>query len=177
MDSQRIKTLLDKYYQGDTTLEEEKLLKEYFIQNNPLDFDIADKYLVDYFLASKIQIPVDLNEQLDSLIENEWENETKLRFSTILKWAGSVAAVLIIALGILYYEKKDNPVVLADSYQNPQEAYEETKKVLLFISNKMNSKPASLKHLSEIDNSLKRCNDLSKIDKSLNTIKDEMSMQ
>jgi len=173
MESQRIKTLLDKYYQGETTLEEEKLLKEHFSKNSPSDIDLADKYLVDFFLANKTQIPVDLDEQLDNLIENEWERETKLKFSTILKWAGSVAAVLIVALGILYYEKKDNPVVLADSYQDPQEAYEETKKVLLFISNKMNSKTTSLKHLSEIDNSLKRCNELSKIDKSLNTIKDE----
>ncbi|HNV53393.1 MAG TPA: hypothetical protein PKM28_10910, partial [Tenuifilaceae bacterium] len=107
MESQRIKTLLEKYYQGETTLEEESLLKEYFSKNSPSDIDLADKYLVDFFLASKTQIPVDLNEQLDNLIENEWERETKLKFSTILKWAGSVAAVLIVALGILYYEKKD----------------------------------------------------------------------
>lgn len=173
MELQRIKTLLDKYYQGETTLEEERLLKEYFSKNSPSDIDLADKYLVDFFLASKTQIPVDLNEQLDNLIENEWERETKLRFSTILKWAGTVAAVLIVALGILYYQNREKPVVLADSYQDPQEAYEETKKVLLFISNKMNSKTASLKHLSEIDNSLKRCNELSKIDKSLNTVNNE----
>lgn len=173
MDSQKIKILLDKYYQGETTLEEEKLLKEYFSQNNPSDIDFADKHLVDFFLASKTPVPEDLNDQLDALIETEWERETKLKFTTIIKWAGSVAAVLIITLGVLFYEKKETPVVLADSYKNPQEAYEETKKVLLFISNKMNKNTSNLKYLSEIDNSLNRCNELSKIDKSLNTVKDE----
>ncbi|MGE0088558.1 MAG: hypothetical protein AB7S50_03680 [Bacteroidales bacterium] len=173
MDSQGIKILLEKYYRGETSLDEEAQLKEYFSQNNPSNFEMEDKLLLNFFLSQQTVVPADLNSDLVNLIDEAWENETKLHFSTIVKWAGSVAAVLIIAVGVLVFNKKNDSVVLADSYKNPQEAYEETKKVLLFISNTMNSKTSNLKHISTIDNSLKRCNELSKIDETLNTIKDE----
>ncbi len=39
MDLKRIKTLLEKYYSGETTLEEERILREYF-SNETVDNEL-----------------------------------------------------------------------------------------------------------------------------------------
>jgi hypothetical protein len=170
MDSDKIRILLQKYYLGETSLEEEKILKQYLSEFSQAEF-ANDKQLVDYYLSSQITVPGDLNEELDDLIENEWKKETKGKFYRIIRWSSSVAALLIIALSIFFYSKKENQTALADTYKDPRVAYAETQKVLLFISNTMNRKAASLKYLSNVDNSFGQCGKLSKINETLNSVK------
>ncbi len=173
MDLQRIKILLEKYYRGETSLDEEKILKEHFRQQDSSKTDIVDKEIINYFDASKKSVPADLNQEPSNILENAWENDTKPRFKKILKWTSSIAAVFILTIGILIYNKKHDQPLHADTFKNPKEAYAETKQVLLFISNKMNSKTTGLKYLSTMDNSLKHCKELSKINQMLNSIKNE----
>ena len=172
MDLHKIKILLDKYYQGETSLEEERILKEYFSQQNSQKNNLADNHIMNYFDSQKVVIPTNLNEELNDIVENEWKHDTKLRFIKIVKWAASIAAVIVFAIGIMIFSK-DKPSMYADTFQTHDEAYMETKRVLLFISNTMNNKTGSLKYLSNAGNSLIHITKLSEIDKTLNSIKNE----
>jgi hypothetical protein len=173
MDLQRIKLLLEKYYRGETSLEEEKILKEHFRQENSSGSDDVDKQIINFLDSGKTQLPTDFYQEFVSTIENEWKKDTKYRFIKILKWTSGIAAIFILAIGIMIFNKKDNTPTLADTYKNKKEAYAETKQVLLFISYKMNRKANGLKYLSNIDNSLKQVTALSKINETLNSIKNE----
>jgi hypothetical protein len=173
MDSQKIKILLEKYYNGETSLDEEKILREHFRQQNSHDNHVVDKQIINYFDSGKIHVPPDLTQELSNAIENEWKNETKHRFIKILKWTSAIAAIFILAIAIVIFNKKDNPPLLADTYKSQEEAYAQTKQVLLFISYKMNKKANGLKYLSNIDNSLNPITELSKINETLNSIKNE----
>lgn len=172
MDLQKIKILLDKYYKGETSLEEERILKEYFGQQNPSDKDIADKQILNYFNSDKIAVPANFNQEINTIIENEWKRDTKRRFIRIVKWSSSVAAVFIIAVGILILTK-DKPPLYTDTYKTTDEAYLETKKVLLYISNTMNNKTAGIKYLSNFNDTFEQCSKLSKINETLNSVKNE----
>lgn len=172
MDSQKIKFLLDKYYQGETSLEEEKILKVYFSQQSSSYKDDGDKEILSYFNSDKIVIPTNLTNDINDIVEKEWKYSTKRRFLKIVKWSSGIAAVLIIAIGVFVFNKVEPPAI-TDTYKTEEEAYMETKKVLLFISNTMNNETASLKYLSNVNDSFEKCAQLSKISETLNSIKNE----
>jgi hypothetical protein len=171
MDLQRIKIILEKYYQGETTLDEEKILKEYFRQNNSLESSDPEKQLLNYYDSAKTSIPITLKKELNDIIDKEFEREPKQSSIKIIKWISSIAAILIVAIGIFFFKARNSEQLYKDTFKNQTEAYTETKQVLLFISSKMNSKTKSLRYLSNVDISLKQISKLSKIDKSLNSIK------
>ena len=73
--------LLDKYYEGYTTGEEEKLLQSFLSQKNlPEQFE-ADKAILGYFAAQK--------------------KKSKIRIIPLLRWT-SIAASLIIGIIVVY---------------------------------------------------------------------------
>jgi uncharacterized secreted protein with C-terminal beta-propeller domain len=174
MDSKRIKKLLDKYYQGETSLEEQEILKEYFNNDSLQNGNNEDKMIFNYLQSEKSVIPADLTETLDKIIDNE-AKKNKTKVVKIVRWAGSIAAILLIGILFLVFGKVENKTIektlYADTYSDPEQAFKETQKVLLFISKTMNKKSTGIQHLAEIDKSLKKCNELSKIDETLNSVK------
>jgi hypothetical protein len=173
MDLQRIKSILEKYYSGESTLEEEKFLKEYFGQMDLTDNNMADKEILGFFNSGKATMPAGYLEELNNYVENKWITEIRNKYYSVIKWASSIAAILILSVGIIIFNNKEKPAVMADTYTNPEAAYLKTKQVLVFISKTMNSNTHGLKYLSDADKSLKTCNKLSKINETFNSIKNE----
>lgn len=67
--------LLDKYYEGFTSAEEEKLLHTFLLQKNlPQQFE-ADKAILGYFASHK--------------------KKTKIQWIPLLRWTSAVAAVMV----------------------------------------------------------------------------------
>lgn len=174
MEYREIEEILNRYLEGESTLEEESVLKDYFSQSNLPSDQIEMKELFQYLSeASKESAPpFDVNAHLNSVIENKWENETRGRFGRILAWTGSAAAVLILTFGIFRYTSKPE-YVIKDTYKDPKMAYAETKRALLKISRTMNHKTANLKYLSKIDESFKQVNKVAQIDKVVNSVKND----
>ncbi len=80
---QEAERLIEKYYEGETSVAEEKLLHEFLSQKNlPTQFD-AEKAIFGYFESAK-------------------QKKTVVFTSARLKWAASVVAVVAIFLGILF---------------------------------------------------------------------------
>ena len=135
METKRIAELLDKYYRGETTLEEERQLKGFFQQEEVPEELQADK---DVFLlyTGLAQQPVDLPEGLEERLSasiGRWQKESQrqrpwLRPS-IRRWSIGIAASLLIAAGMGIYLQKAEPKQ-HDTFTNPALAYQETQRAL-----------------------------------------------
>ena len=105
MEYNEIKNLLDKYFAGETSLEEEKKLSEYFAQGNVhKDFE-EWKPLFAYFSSEKnLTVSKDFDEKILAQIRQ------KQSFPKIINWRWiSVAAVFLLMLGVagVFYQRTD----------------------------------------------------------------------
>lgn len=135
METKRIAELLDKYYRGETTLEEERQLKSFFQQEDTPEELQADK---DVFLlyTGLAQQPVDLPEGLEERLSasiGRWQKESQRRRPwlrpSIRLWSIGIAASLLIAAGMGIYLQKSEPKQ-HDTFTNPALAYQETQRAL-----------------------------------------------
>ena len=177
MEYQKIEEILNRYLEGETTLEEETLLKEYFSRPDLPSVHCEMKELFQYFdQANREAAPdFDVSAHLNSVIDMEWKKETRSRFSRVWAWVGSAAAVLVISFGIYQYTNHSEPAVkqayIKDTYQDPKLAYLETKRALLLVSRTMNRSAANLKYLSKVDESFNQMKKVAEIDKVINSVK------
>jgi len=174
MEYQRLEELLERYLEGQSTLEEEALLKEYFSQAGLPPEQKEMQELFRYF-ANAGQVaasPFDMRNELNAALESEWKKETGSRFRRIFLWVGSAAAVIALSFGIYKYQNKPGPIV-KDTFTDPRLAYIETKRALLLVSRTMNRHTANLKYLAKIDESFKHASKIAEIDKVVNSVKNK----
>lgn len=174
MDYQKINELLEKYFESKTTLEEEILIREYFSKTDlPAEHQYL-KQMFQYFNEEKIHgnSELNINAELNSLIENQWKKDTKVKLYRALKWTGRVAAIIIVAIGTYIYFNKPSTEI-KDTYSNPDQAYIETKRALMYVSYCMNRNTANLKYLAEIDKSYKKLSKIGEMDKIVKSLKNK----
>jgi hypothetical protein len=174
MEYAEIKKLLNKYLEGETSLEEEALLHEQFHRTDLPGDDPELKEMFRYFLEARQETAPQFNitDELNALIANAHEKETRHRFRPLYAWIASAAAILLISLGIFQYLNKPEPTV-KDTFKDPHLAYLETKRALLLISNTMNRNTANLKYLAKVDESFNHMKKIAEIDKVLNSVKNQ----
>lgn len=154
MELNKIRQLLEKYYEGDTSPAEESLLIDYF-RNNVVPDDLkTDQELFRYVLAERTAEPTsnNLEDRLVTLIDNE-ANKEKRRAKTFLLYKISSVAAGIAIMAIMYltiFNKNEKPTT-ADTYQDPRMAYEEVKRTLLYISQNLNHGTDQLSHVSKLN--------------------------
>ena len=134
-----LKALLDKYWKGESDLEEEKLLKERSSENE----GTAD---VDFFryLKEKSQQGIDGPEFDSMIIRNVRKQKSGAgRVSILLNWRVAAAIAVLFAASVMFklaVNETGNPdeSSIVDTYEDPEKALEETKKALLLVSAKLN---------------------------------------
>ncbi len=150
MEPDRIKELLEKYWQAETDEAEEAELKKYFAGKPSLQ-DHPAGLLFNYF---KEQQQMTMTSSFDEKFES-----AVVRKTHPIKWLHSllkVAAILLIIFSIVYIllpDKKLTPMALKenDTYDDPGKAYLETKKALLLISYHLNTGKGYLMEISKIN--------------------------
>lgn len=173
---ENIKSILFRYYEGLTSIEEERLLKKYFMEHQ-----IPESLLTDQAILSngvQTEIPFNLtNELWDKIKQNEL---TQSRFRLTIRMASSIAAsiLILISLGVGYYLASYSPkdILVLDTYSNPEEAYKVVQKYLGFASTKLTYAYNEIKPIerlkipseaiisfSEIDENFNRLNGLDKL--------------
>lgn len=145
--------LLEKYWEGTTTIEEEQRLKRYFASGN---IDAAHEIYKPIFSAFALEKEVGVSfnafanlptggvqEQAKTPVLNR---EHHPRWKSLALAASFVAAV---ALGAAYQEysmpKKD-----LGTYKTPEEAYEATLGALQFMGTKINDNKANLQPMQTL---------------------------
>jgi hypothetical protein len=137
MDSKKINELLEKYWNCESSLEEEQQLRQYFRGREIPEQLKETAALFQYFDANKKKSITDL--AFDSTVLSKVKGSSpRGRIATITFNAMRIAAgvsVLVVAFWFVKTEvRKSTPQEIVDTYDDPKLAFEETKKALLMIS-------------------------------------------
>ena len=137
MDSNEIESLLEKYWQCETSLEEEIQLRKLFATGSiPSSMPEASD-LFTYFEQQRNKPLAD--KDFDSAIIKKInaaspEAKTVNMFFNIAKIAAGLLVVVAASYLVMKEVRRSYPAELADTYSDPKLALEETKKALMLIS-------------------------------------------
>lgn len=159
-----VEKLLAAFYAGNTSASEEKRLLDYFGTEVIPEHLLADKELFLALRKTEIpETPPELETKLDHLIDSWARADQKKRISKVpgkINWqwiTGIAASFLIFASVWMYVGNRDNPLH-ADTFSNPEDAYNEVQKALILISGNLNKGMNQLeiaqKEFQKVDNIL-----------------------
>jgi hypothetical protein len=137
----KIEILVDKYFQGETSIVEETELRNYFSSSNVPQHLERYKPMFDYFSQVKEQ-----------KFTPEMPLQSKKRN---VAWL-SIAASIIVLLGIgtftySSYDKVSENKALG-TYDDPEIAFRETQKALALLSNHVNVGIEGVRYIQEYEN-------------------------
>lgn len=144
----KIKELLERYYQGVSTPEEEKILLRYFMEEK-IPESLEEERIVFLGLHGKAapQVPPSLEKDLCALIDTLEREESRVAKMPDaapsipqFRWRSFAASIILLiglaSWGLLTYSEQ--PRVMTETYTDPEEAYKETERILSFVSEKLN---------------------------------------
>jgi len=137
MDSSKLQHLLQKYWSGETTLEEEHALKEYFRHADVPEELNEVAGMFRYFEQTKKNALNDI--AFDRTLIDKISGKTKqakvrnLVFNS-MRIAAGVVVVMAATWFIRHEIRQTTPQEVVDTYDDPKLAFEETKKALMMIS-------------------------------------------
>jgi len=139
MDSKHIEHLLEKYWACETSLEEELELKTFFNQEEIPDHLNQHAPLFKYLQKENEYPSLDesFDDELLKAISRKEGKQVKVSrwYEPYLKLAAVLILLIVASFAVTtYLNKQEMPVEVADTYENPEDAFEETKKALLLIS-------------------------------------------
>ncbi|MFB9077104.1 hypothetical protein ACFFLS_03320 [Flavobacterium procerum] len=149
MELNNIENLLEKYFQGETSTAEEKILKEYFSSPDVAQHLEQYKPLFAYF--SQAGEPKFTSE---ITLANSHNQKRKTAWLSI-----AAAAVLFLGIGTFFYVSEDNTSTAVASqkelgtYDDPEEALKATQKALALLSNNVNVGIESVQYINEYEKS------------------------
>ncbi|NMC37300.1 MAG: hypothetical protein GYA41_03135 [Bacteroidales bacterium] len=138
MNTDEVKKLLEKYYTGDSSVDEELILKEFFSREEVHGDLEAERDIFCYFLQSSgMPLPSGgFTDRIIAAVDNEdirLKRSGKLRIFRIV--TGIAASLLIIAGSYLYFNYRNDQ---SDTYSDPELAYNEAIKILIDVSARLN---------------------------------------
>jgi hypothetical protein len=138
MNTDEVKKLLEKYYEGDSSIDEELILKEFFSRDEMPEEFKAERDIFCYFLQSS-GMPLPSGGFTDRIISAVDDADIRLKRSDRRRIfrivTGIAASILIIAGSYLYFNYRSEQ---ADTYSNPELAYNEAMKILVDVSVRLN---------------------------------------
>lgn len=155
MESQRIHILLQKYFEAETTLEEENELITYFTSG---EVDEKLKMYIPMFSGIRdisTEENADLSDELmDYILESEHKEKVKYRWMWQMV-TGIAASVIVVMLSVNYYNSRTQ---WKDTFTDPQKAYAEASKTLDFVAGKYNQGLAQLRPIGKIESAVNPLN-------------------
>lgn len=154
---EKVRKMLERFYRGDTTLEEEKSLQDYFSSKTVPEELLADQELFRALESNEddIEVPGDLNAKVLDTINREERRSLKTRRISLYSFSGLAAGLLALIAVYVFFLRNDEPVLLSaqqeiDTYADPLDAYEEAKKTLAYVSVKLNSGTKEVRHMQQV---------------------------
>jgi hypothetical protein len=148
MELYKIEELLEKYFQGETSIAEEKELTNYFSSSNVAQHLEQYQPLFGYFSLAKEQInPRELPEL----------STKKEATSKSVWWSLAASVVILLGIGMYVYTTNETNTSLASNelgtYDTPEEAFRETQKALALLSGHVNTGIESVQVIQEYNES------------------------
>jgi hypothetical protein len=151
MKEKDLERLIEKYYKGTSTEEEEMRLRGYFRNHEIPGGYEAEKAIFRYY-EEEINIPEpspDFESRIISGIDSSDRSSLRHRFRRyILPSMSAAASVLILVASYFFFIHRSLP---ADTYSDPEIAYAETMKILMDVSVKLNHGSQALRPVGKIN--------------------------
>lgn len=173
MDKKALYKLLERYYNGETDIREEKILYHHFAckERNEPDYE-TDRLLMmlTQSLKEKQHAALDIEGNLSAYIDDQLTHSFVKRFRTsINRYAVAAAvAVLVGMTALLFYLHYANKP--ADTFSDPYLAYQEAKKTLLYVSEKLNTGMEPLSNIDKINSGNEALKSFEAIEKNLEMV-------
>ncbi len=153
MTTSEIEKILDRYYEGDTTLTEEQLLREYFNGAHVADHLKTDQPLFRYFSASASESPAR---------EPQVVSIAPIRHKILYVSSLAAGVLLVIGLFFTFLNNHSNRNHLLNNTIEVQMAYMQTEDALMLVSGNLNNGLHLVRKLATFDKAL---NDMQRIGK------------
>ena len=105
MDLKRIKALLEKYYNGESSSEEEKILYDYFLHDEVSPDLVADKdiFIYNFHQKKDLEKIPDISEKIwNNLIDHKEQIPVSRKF---FSWSLRIAASIIVIIASYFIMK------------------------------------------------------------------------
>ena len=146
MELNKIEDILEKYFQGETSIAEENQLKEYFSSPNVAQHLEQYKPMFGYFSQAKEQ-------------KSTYEIPLQSKKRNVAWLSIAASAVVLLGIGTYFFmsEQKEATAVASQTelgtYDNPEEALKATQKALALLSNNVNVGIESVQYIKEYEQS------------------------
>lgn len=142
MEPHNIPVILEKYFEGETTLSEETVLKQYFASA-----DVAPEF--------------EMYKPLFGYFEQEKAQQPEVALLSVRKpnpWLSVAAAIIVFASigSFAYFNFHEKPKQDLGTYDSPEKAFLETKKALALLSKNVNTGVEGMQHLKTYENTKER---------------------
>ncbi|HSD14666.1 MAG TPA: hypothetical protein VLB74_08465 [Flavobacterium sp.] len=144
MELHKIEILVDKYFAGETSIAEEKELKNYFSSSDVAPHLEQYKAIFGYFGQAK-------QEQFTRTVP------LQPRKRNYVAWI-SVAASIAVLSGTLYFMNQPSEQPVANglgTFDDPELAFQETQKALQMVSENVNEGVKSIEYVNEYNQTTK----------------------
>jgi hypothetical protein len=156
MNEEELKRLIEKYYNGESTEEEESTLRDFFRKNNIPEGYEAEKLIFSYY-AESAEVPepsIDFEARILAGID---ASETKRGSQKIKKYLlpllSAAAGLLILVGSYFFFIDRAEP---SDTFTDPEIAYAETIKILRDVSAQLNRGVRVLEPVGKINEVTKK---------------------
>ena len=154
MNSREAEDLLNRYWRCETSLEEENELRQFFLKEEVPEHLIKFQKMFQYLHDQRVAA---LDESFDLKLM-EKINDTKTRniprmSSTWYKVAAAVILILsLVAINRQFMVVREKATqIVEDTFNDPEKALEETKRMLLLVSEKLNKGNDGMKKMAEFN--------------------------
>ncbi|OAZ02864.1 hypothetical protein [Flavobacterium succinicans] len=148
MELYKIEELLEKYFQGESSIAEEKELTNYFSSSNVAQHLEQYQPLFGYFSLAK--------EQINPKEAPEWHTQKEATAKPVW-WSLAASVVILLGIGMYVYTTNETKTSVASSElgtcDTPEEAFRETQKALALLSGHVNTGIESVQVIQEYDKS------------------------
>ena len=154
MDWQRIETLVERYWEGETSLEEEAELRQALNGAEVPEYLHAEAAMMGLWKQEgEVALSAEADERMRSISRaprSRW-----LRMDSM--WL-RIAATVVIAVGLFFWNREATEprsaidhLVAMDHESSPEATYEEVRHALLFISSKFRQGAEPMQNLEELN--------------------------
>lgn len=178
MRNEEISRLIKKFYDGDSTEEDEKYLRALFIGDKPPEgFETEKEFILFCMSGGPIKGPSpDLEDRILSRVDDSGGKGLIFKSGRyLILMISSAAAVIIMLIGTYFFLESRNSY--RDTFSDPEIAYAETMKILMDVSVRLNKGTSALEPVGKLssvtDMSIEKINESSElINKSMSQLKD-----
>lgn len=144
----KIKDLAEKFWAAESTQDEESVLKQLAEQDDP-NLSNTDTMYFKWLSAQQ-----ELKSQRPFVKPLSAEPKVIALKSRVF-WPWAVAASVILALGVFWYNEKSlvlpKESMMADTYESPEEAWEATLQALALVNSKLQKGTKPMEKVEKLD--------------------------